>query len=130
MLRHGQQNGIKNLGALKPFCASSERRDEAAAGASLQSKLQILFPLPRNTSQAVSLDAISGFYYAALIGVTWLVDFRFIQANLLNASLFCACTDAHMRLAITPDGWLHLVVNEQQYQRLGLVGERILDTGR
>ena len=93
-------------------------------------KLQILLPLPSDTLQAVSTAVIPGFHYAAEIQVSALLELDFIRANLTNASLFCACLDSNRRLSITPDGWLHVVISKQQYQRLGIIGERIAGTGR
>lgn len=93
-------------------------------------KLQILLPLSSDTVQAISTAVISGYYYATQIQLSALLEFDFIQANVRDASLFCACLDSTRCLSITPDGWLHVVMSKQQYQGLGLVGERITGTGR
>lgn len=93
-------------------------------------KLQILFPLPIDTVQAISTAILSGFYYRTQLNLSALVDVAFIQANLVDASLFCASADANTRVAITPNGCLHLIVSKEQYQCVGLAGERIFGTGR
>ena len=93
-------------------------------------KLQILFPLPIDTVQAISTAILSGFYYKTQLNLSALVDVAFIQANLVDACLFCASADTNTRVAITPNGWLHLIVSKEQYQRVGLAGERIFGTGR
>lgn len=93
-------------------------------------KLQILFPLPVDTVQTASIAILSGFYYKTQLSLSALVDVDFIQTNLVDASLFCASADTNTCVVITPDGWLHLVVSNEQYQCLGLVGERVLGTGR
>lgn len=93
-------------------------------------KLQILLPLPHDAVQAISTAILSGFYYIVQISLSTFVDCDFIQANLVNASLFCASADTSIRVAITPDGYLHIVVCKQQYECLGLAGERVLGTGK
>lgn len=95
-------------------------------------KLQILCPLPINAVQPRPTAILSGFYYKTRLNLSALVDVDFIGANLTNlpASLFCASADINTRAAITPNGWLHVVVSKEQYRRLGLAGERILGTGR
>ena len=93
-------------------------------------KLQILLPLPHDAVQAISTALLSGFYYEVKIKLSTLVDYDFIQANLVDASLFCASADTSTRVAITPHGCLHIVVCTQQYECLGLTGERIPGTGR
>ena len=93
-------------------------------------KVQSLFPLPIDTVQAISTAILSGFYYTTRLSLSALVDVAFIQANLVDASLLCASADANTRVAITPNGWLHYVVSKEQYQCLGLAGERVLGTGR
>ena len=92
-------------------------------------KLQILFPLPIDTVQTTPVAVLSGFYYKMQLSLPALVDIDFVQANLVDASLFCASSDTNTRVAITPNGWLHLIVSKEQYQCLGLVGERVLGTG-
>lgn len=93
-------------------------------------KLQILLPLPHDAVQAISTAILSGFYYKMQISLSTFVDCDFIQANLVDASLFCASADTSIRVAITPDGYLHIVVRQQQYECLGLAGERVLGTGK
>lgn len=93
-------------------------------------KLQILCPLPTGTVQARSTAILSGFYYKTRLKLSALVDVDFIQANVAGASLVCASADTNTRVAITPNGWLHVVVSKEQYQCLGLAGERVLGTGR
>lgn len=93
-------------------------------------KLQILFPQPVDTVQLIPVAVLSGFYYRMQSSLSLLVDVDFIQANLVDASLFCACADTSTRVAITPNGWLHIIVSKEQYQCLGLAGERVLGTGR
>lgn len=93
-------------------------------------KLQILFPQPVDTVQTILVAILSGFYYKTQSSLSALVDVDFIQANLVDASLYCASADTNTRMAITPNGWLHLIVSKEQYQCLGLAGEGVLGTGR
>ena len=93
-------------------------------------RLQLLLPLALSTVQAVSTASIYGFYYVTQISLSHLVDASFIQANISGASLYCACVDSNRRIAITPDGWLHIVVCKQQYHSLGLIGQQISGTGK
>lgn len=93
-------------------------------------KLQILTPLPIGDAQARSTAILSGFYYKTRLNLSALVDVDFIQANLVDASMVCASADTNKRVAITPDGWLHVVVSKEQYRCLGLAGEQVLGTGR
>lgn len=93
-------------------------------------KLQILCPLPTGTVQARSTAILSGFYYKTQLHVSALVDVDFIQANVVDASLICASADTNTRVAITPNGWLHVIISKKQYRCLGLAGERVFGTGR
>lgn len=92
-------------------------------------KLQILLPLPAHAVQAISTAILSGFYYEMQIRLSTLVDFDFIQTNVVDASLFCASVETSTHVAVTPDGWLHLVVCKPQYECLGLAGKQVLGTG-
>ncbi len=95
------------------------------------SKLQLLLPvLPEQQHAAPQVPDLSAFYYAVHISLSSFADQILIQKVLKDASLCCISLERPRRAAVTPDGHLHLVVSQSEYQNVGVVGRFMDVTGR